>query len=269
MNREEIHWSVMFQGRCPKRTAHHLLGDPQLPPDKVLIAQCTHRAVHRVAASRDLREEVTAIQDTVQELPDHLRDGAFKRFAEVAKGAKEALPDGMENRHITWFDPVLGRPFAADMTIEDDGKVLTVYEISKDGEVSQAQRQRMLFKGFVLRLHLNQTGAKTTGVRLMIMRPADHNSTIPSGKVVWDLWYNYSEAECAAVLAECRAHVQGIQAKIDRRQVKARTGGHCNRCPFVLGCKAGKRFIYGSEDAVPYSFASVLDLEAVEAVGSA
>jgi hypothetical protein len=267
---QEIYWSSFNKGHCGKRMAHHYLGDPQLAPDSVQMQRSMHQAVNRVAASADHREELTAIQKTVAALPERLRTGAFQRFQDAAHAAKEALPDDLEHQHISWYDDVLGRSFAADVLIEDQaGKVITIYEILKRGDVTSTQKLRMLFKGFVYGLHLNEAGAQTTGLRLMIMRPAGSGKNSAADRVLWDHWFDHSVTHCADKLAECRAHVQGLQAQISAHTVMATPGGHCNSCPFMMGCRAGKKFCFGSADAIPYSFASELDLHAAESVGAA
>jgi hypothetical protein len=270
MNPQEIHWSVFNKGRCLKRMAHHYLGDPQLAPDRVQMERSLHEAVTRVVASTDHRAEVTAVHRVVNQLPERLQPGAFQRFNAAAQNAKESLPDDLETRHVTWFDHDLERSFAADVLIEDvNGKEVTVYEILRDGEVKPSQIARMLYKGFVLGAYLNYRERFTAALRLVVMRPGKGGPNPTPCRVLWDVYFDHSEARIATILAECRAHVRNLQSQIDGHAIEATTGKHCQSCPFMFGCKAGKRHCFGREDAVPYSFSSVLDLETAEIAGSA
>jgi ketosteroid isomerase-like protein len=259
MEPQAIYWSTINPGKCRKRSAHYMLGDSQVPPDDILVHRVTHHAVLKVLDSPDLHAGDAAIRKSVATLPDRLRDGAFQHIATVAKGTRDVLPAEMETRHVTWFDDVIGRPYAADVIVEDDGKVVTIYEILEEGDVSRTQKERMHFKGLVVGLALRAKGEKAKAVRMVVKRPAVKGDKPAPGAYLWHEYFDTSEAGLNAKLGRCRAYLQQLQEEITTQTVRATNGPQCNRCPFMVGCKDGQRFVFGNENAIPFTLDSVLN----------
>lgn len=215
---------------------------PQQYSLRVRRAKRAERTVHEAvgdithaASADDSKERQAHLAEQLQALPAEQREEVAKAVEELTATALEMseaqdVSEREKEKQLRWLDPqtgweLLAKPDEIGM-VEDPrgGEILQIVDNKTAYKLRSKHLKQLYFFGLVARLAKKYPGAIRLVVRLL--KSKDEAVFFSSPKKV------------AEELAKIRGTIRAIESRIESDDFEAKTGKHCEGCPYREGCAA-------------------------------